>query len=78
MPSAGASCLPVSDHTVIPIETPAATFYVKQGSFTVRAPVSVPVPEKVWRETNAIPGLQPNSEYACGGAADFEQARADF
>lgn len=66
-------CIPVADHSVTTLATPAATFYVKSGTLVVRPPVAAPEPQQVWRETNGIAGLQPNSEMACGAAPDFLQ-----
>lgn len=52
-----ALCAPVADATAKAI----ADRYYKQNGAEL----------DIWRETNGIPGLQLNSEMACGAAADF-------
>lgn len=65
IPMAGANdalCTPVADSTVKPI---ADRYYRLQGADL-----------DVWRETNGIPGLQLDSEMACGAKADFHHVDA--
>lgn len=65
IPMAGATdalCTPVADATAKPI---ADRYYKLQGAEL-----------DVWRETNGIPGLQLDSEMACGAAADFHHVDA--
>lgn len=63
-------CIPVADATATTVATPAGTLYVKTTDVAVRN-LALPAPTDVWRETNGIAGLQPNSEMACGAEPDF-------
>lgn len=57
-----ALCTPVADATAQKV----ADRYYKQSATGF----------EIWRETNGIPGLQENSEMACGAPADFEWVNA--